>query len=585
MQIYLNRGLCEIKKQSLTNQNVLNNQTNGISTIKSDTIPFMSIPSIAFKGRLVIPTLPKGMKALPEATVTKYDKDSKKGNKLQQEVQYRVNPQDPMITKPELYTMNGAVMPGPESNRVRTIDPKSSHAEPDENGNFVYDENTEQFDRVNSYLFTEKTLKLYEKNLGREIPWAFPGQQIKVHPRAGVMMNAYYSRWDQEIKLFYFNSETNPEEVCYTGKMADVIVHETGHAVLDGLRPNYLSWGGDGKAIHEGFGDASAMLVALSNEKLIDRLIESTGGDLRKENIVASLAEQFGTAIYGDKQAYIRNAIHDLKMSDFESGKESKEVHNFGRLAAGTFYDIMEQIALKHKETIPLKEALVKTTSDLSKIIARAMGDFGPIGMIKFNDLAFALITADKRDFDGEYADIIKKVFIEREIVKPKEIATWEKEMTKMPAIKLPAKTMDGKNSVEKFLEKHKATLKLPENNKYELQSAYSNIYGETFMHLRAPRIFDIPDVDPSDPMSDGTTQIMLYDCITLAFDKEGKLFYKAENETTAVDIDDAIIDVQNTIKKMQLAADNGLNIKPLAFRDSSNPNILIKAPVLEDPI
>jgi hypothetical protein len=565
-----------LRKNKAEKQNLENSKVS-TPDIKDSKLSFMSIPSVAFAGKLVVPNLPKGLNADPEAKIHLEKTKPLQELEKQPVVNYKVYPQDPLVSKPEVYKLKGEVAPGPESARVKTVD-KSEVAKPDAKGNYLYDEKTPQFDRVNAYLFASKTLKLYEDALGRKIDWAFPNDQIKIHPRAGVTMNAYYSRWDQEIKLFYFQNKFDPKETCYTSKMADVVTHEAGHAVLDGLRPSYIGWGSHGGAIHEGFGDSTAMLVCMQNEKLLDDVIKRTGGDLKKENWIASLAEQFGKAVYGNKM-YLRNAINDLKMSDFETGRESKEVHNFGRLFGAFFYDLICEATAQNAKSMPLKDALMKTREDLTKLFARAMGDFSPPGNVYFDDIAKAMLQAEKTDLKGEYKEVLQNVLKSREILKAKEITNWEQSQKQVPSMQLPSAMLDSKSTIETFVNQNKAKLNLPADNKYSLESAYTNDFGETFVQLKAPKEVSLPF---------GTEQfaLHLYDGATLGFDKAGKLFYVGENKTTSMEVQDAVEDAMKHLNKMQDMQDKGMTIgQPTVYKMPGSSNVIVKVPKIEDPV
>lgn len=540
-----------------------------------DTLSFMSIPTMAFKGNLVVPRMPKGINSSPKPTISVQDMPMMAEKIEAPTVKYLVNPQDPLITKPEVYTMKGEVAPGPEGTRVKTVD-QSEKATPSAQGSYIADINTPQFDRVNAYVFTQQTLQNYEEALGRKIPWAFPSEQIDVFPLAGETMNAYYSRWDQQIKLFYFDSRTKPVEKCFTSKMADVVVHETGHAVLDGLKPSYIGWGSHGGAIHEGFGDSSSMLAAMSNKTVVDEVIKQTGGDLRKENYIASLAEQFGKAVYGNKM-YLRNAINDLKLSDFETGKESTEVHNFGRLYAALFYDIMEQVAKDKAKIMPLDKALMETSKDLSKLLVRAMGDFSPPGNIYYTDAALALLKAEEKDFGGQYKDILVKVLLDRDVLRMPEIKAWEDEQKNLPDLQLMPKSLQTQESIIDLVNNNKALLKLPANTNYQLESAYNNAFGEVFIQLKSPIAIDVPGFSGF--------KINMYDGLTLGFDKNGKLFYKAENQTKQFEIDDALEDVKSQLKKLEDAQRQGITIQPTLYRSNEDQNVLVKMPRIDEPV
>lgn len=550
---------------------------NNKTQLNINTLSFMSIPSIAFSGRLVVPKLPENLSASPKPYIGFKDKEVKRFTETEPVINYKVFPQDPLISQPEMYKMKGMVEAGPSNERIMTVD--NSEPVTMKDGAFNEDVSSAGFDRVNTFLFMNKTLKMYENALGREVPWSFGEDQIKAHPRAGEKMNAYYSRFDGEIKLFYFNHKFKPEEKCYTSKMADVITHETGHAILDGLKPSYIGWGSHGGAIHEGFGDSSAMLVAMMNDKLLDKVVEQTKGDLRKENYVASLAEQFGEAVYGNRK-YLRNAINDLKLSDFNTGKESQEVHNFGRLFGAMFYDIICDMTAKNAESMELKPALVKTRDDLTKLFARAMGDFAPPGNVYYDDIAKALLQADKTDFGGKYKDVLSNVLTKREILSREEIEDWQAKQTKLPDIKIPTlTTFDTKATITEFVSKNKDALGLDPGINYQLESTYSNEFGEIFIQLKGSRKV------PVKSEQFGDYYIYVNDGVTLGFDNDCKLFCKLVNQTRPFEIDDAVMDAKNELEKLSQNQEKGIKLPPNIYQESKRSKVLVKVPRLEDPV
>src|SRR5262249_41558056 len=146
--------------------------------------------------------------------------------------------------------------------------------------------------------------------------------RIKVDPHAGNGANAFYS---EEDNLLGFHSFKSNGETIYAAQSADVVSHETGHAVLDGIRDLYNeSFGLGPAAFHESFGDMTAVLVALHHDALVKRLLKWTKGNLRLENFVAALAEQVteranteGEPIHG-RTVYLRNALNGFTSVPFD---------------------------------------------------------------------------------------------------------------------------------------------------------------------------------------------------------------------------------------------------------------------------
>ena len=553
------------------------NKSEYFSIDKSNKLSYLSIPSIAFAGNFVVPVMPEVQSFVKPkiGNLLERTKFEEENNFLQ--TSYTVYPQDPLVSKPEKQVLRGEVKPGPENNRIKVYG-DSEPAVINSKGEFDPKIDTPQFDRVNAFYFANKAVNLYEKTLGRKLPWAFEDKQVKLFPRAGVMANAYYNRWGAEIKLFYYQNSFDKQETCYTSKMADIITHETGHAIIDGMRPTYATWGYYGGAIHEGFGDATAMLVALQNDKIIDKVIEQTAGDLRKENMVASLAEQFGNTLRKDRAMYLRNAINDMKMSDFDTGKAKKEVHVLGRLLDAAFYDIYVDMVSDYKKSSPLKEAMIKARDDLTRLHARAVADFMPVANVYVEDFARAYLKADKVDFDGKYSNILEKLFLKRELLNASNAKGWEQELTNLPLLKIDKSVVESNKTIEKFVNSHNKILKVPSDNHYEVETAYSNADGETFIHLKAPREIELPVKNDDNNKPYG---IIVYDVMSLGFNENGELFYKSVKNTRRRGVKEAIEEATKaleTLEDRQTKPEWDPGLSPV-YKQSNTSNVLIKPP------
>lgn len=91
-------------------------------------------------------------------------------------------------------------------------------------------------------------------------------------PHAFVDANAFYSREDRALNIGYFQAEskTKPHFV-FTCLSHDIVVHETTHAVLDGLRVGFMNLSGpDQAAFHEGFSDVVALLSIFSLNDVVE---------------------------------------------------------------------------------------------------------------------------------------------------------------------------------------------------------------------------------------------------------------------------------------------------------------------------
>ena len=132
------------------------------------------------------------------------------------------------------------------------------------------------FHARNVYGLVMATLARFEYALGRRVAWGFPGHQLKVVPHAFAVANAFYSP-DSEALLFgYFD---RGERTIFTCLSHDVVVHETTHALLHGLRGRFLrASSADQAAFHEAFADVVALLSVFSMREVVQRLIDHYAG-------------------------------------------------------------------------------------------------------------------------------------------------------------------------------------------------------------------------------------------------------------------------------------------------------------------
>jgi hypothetical protein len=212
--------------------------------------------------------------------------------------------QDPSVNAEEL-------APGPRGYRVQIIDYDSSRGVLNqpleyqllENGAYddpfkdVSDEtllNNAQFHAQNVYAIIMRTLARFESALGRRVGWNFQGHQLEVAPHAFADANAFYSKDAHALLFGYFPSsdgngqwnEPSEEgdgnerrlqgrEMIFTCLSHDVIVHETTHALLDGLRGRYTDPSSPEQgAFHEGFADIVALLSIFSLPAVVETIID-----------------------------------------------------------------------------------------------------------------------------------------------------------------------------------------------------------------------------------------------------------------------------------------------------------------------
>ncbi len=265
-------------------------------------------------------------------------------------------------------------------------------------------------------------------------------QSLYVEPRAGKQLNAYY---DRQALRFFYAMDPIKKVMVYASNSAEVVLHETGHALLDALRPDlfnvqsYEIWG-----FHESFGDIHAILNSLQYDLMIDTMLAQTKGDLRQSSVVTELAEEMGQAIYdltGGKGGYsagcLRNAFNSFTYVEPETlprdgmdNQLTNEPHSYSRVFTGTWYDLLVEIyEMNRRVGQDPKTALIGARDVLTSYTYNAIPNV-PATLRFYDAFAKAMLVQDKLN-DYKYNAVMNDVFIKRNIlrqpVKPMAAMNW----------------------------------------------------------------------------------------------------------------------------------------------------------------
>ncbi|MBX3169128.1 MAG: M36 family metallopeptidase [Candidatus Eremiobacteraeota bacterium] len=303
-----------------------------------------------------------------------------------------------------------------EGPRVGVWDQEVMKASADSQGNYLYGPESRKFDQVQAFVSSQKTLDLFEGYAQRTLPWAFEGETLGVGPHAGEGANAYYQRSYGSLSFYYFDSKALGRRV-QTSQSADVVSHETGHAILDGLKPEFgRTFDRETKAYHEAFGDCAAMLLTLSRPANREAILKETGGDLRKENCLSRMGEEFGYAVRRmnkddrDDRDYLRTHLNDFRYidpntlpADGPREKLTGEAHSFCQVWTRAFYDTLA--------------GLFEKTGDMGKA-GEIGGNLLTLGThmvsptrARYSQLAGAMLRADQLLYGGENSGILRQAF------------------------------------------------------------------------------------------------------------------------------------------------------------------------------
>ncbi len=328
------------------------------------------------------------------------------------------------------------------------------------------------------YAVASETLERFEAALGRRVRWRRPVDEkgepiyhkknrLLLHPHAMREANAFYSPGAHAILFGYFRaSKTDPGrnlpgQTVFTCLSHDIVVHETTHAIVDGIRAHFMEPTNiDVAAFHEAFADLAALFRHFSHRETLVDTLQKTGGmlyalhlksaaadfadpgaapasdaqgdariqaDLAESNPMIELASQFGQAV--GMHGALRSALGvPPNARDIET---TTEPHARGSILVAAVFDAYFSVYLaratpllrvyraggRSGDDVPmvLAELLAAQASRTAEMFftlcARAL-DYCPPVDITFGDFLRALITAD-RDFFPDDKDGVRDALMQ----------------------------------------------------------------------------------------------------------------------------------------------------------------------------
>lgn len=317
----------------------------------------------------------------------------------------------------------GVVLQGPRDARITHGQPGIAAVSPNAFGDFIAQPDTDQFDAIHTFAVVRQTLNMYQGALAKDgqaarLPWQWNSANntapLSVFPHGlPNVMNAFYSRNDKALKFGDFVPDGASARV-YTCRSLDIVSHETGHAVLDGLKPQWLlnsnppQTGG----LHESFGDLTAIFLTLSQLDQVEAVIAQTKANLHDKTFLADMAEQFGLAL--GRSNGLRNADNELTLAD-----TGNEVHAISQVFTGAIYDILADIFAFQRRPGVLDDAVVLHRSGeyLRGLVLRALIEAPDFGAT-FADVANQMLRLAGADGSApEYRAFIRNRFGARQVL------------------------------------------------------------------------------------------------------------------------------------------------------------------------
>ncbi len=303
-------------------------------------------------------------------------------------------------------------------------------------------EGNPQFHQQMVYAVAMTTIGHFEQALGRVMLWAprlvhdeqgnvqdgVYVQRLRIYPHALREANAYYSPKKKALLFGYFpttdaDPASAPGTMVFTCLSHDIIVHETTHALLDGMHPRFSeSTNYDVLALHEAFADIAALFQHFSHPEVLHDQIAMTRGDLASQNLLGQLAQQLGRAI--GRGSALRDALGGPddegvwrpKEPDPRRYEQTTAPHARGSVLVAAVFDAflliykdriadLLRIATQGTGVLPpgeihpdlvqrLAQEAAKSARHVLHMCIRAL-DYCPPVDVTFGDYLRAIITAD----------------------------------------------------------------------------------------------------------------------------------------------------------------------------------------------
>lgn len=268
-----------------------------------------------------------------------------------------------------------------------------------------------------------KTVRLFERALGRKVLWApvwseekqtyEPTWRLRIYPHALREKNAYYSRKQRALLFGYFKAtqRSTGANWVFTALSHDIIVHETTHAILDGLHPRLIEpTNDDSLAFHEAFADIAALFSHFMLKEAVSHHVAQNGGRLDQSSLMSGLASQFAKGTSG--RASLRDYL--ASPADPDVLENTIEAHDRGAILVAAVFDAFLTIyrartgdLLRLANIIPgssphlhpdlverLTDEAMKTADHVLRMCIRALDYLPPID-VRFGDFLRSIVTAD----------------------------------------------------------------------------------------------------------------------------------------------------------------------------------------------
>ena len=345
---------------------------------------------------------------------------------------------------------------------------------------------THDFMQISTFATVLKMLDFFESAdmLGRKIPWAFDAKKLSIIPQAGEAKNAFYDRRNHSLQFYYH--EAKKGHTIYTALSHDIVVHESTHAILDGVAPDlFNSILPESLALHEAIADISAIIQTLLNEMVLFSYEALTGGTDKDEySVLTNIAEEFGADIrIGEGRNYLRRMKNDFRIKntpnediDTQLIVNQENPHHLSQVLSGVLYFVIEA-RMRNTERRSydiysgLDKVFIPAARRVARIIFRAL-DYLPPGEASFIDYGRAFVVAAKTTYKRPQKEVrwLKEEFVRRGIVQHEDELESDFELVKLKLTNTQAtKLAENDEILADFVKKHRDIFQIPNGEDYSI--------------------------------------------------------------------------------------------------------------------
>ncbi len=216
-----------------------------------------------------------------------------------------------------------------------------------------------------TYAVAMETYDRFTRALGRDSgfgPIPHEDRRLRLVPRAFNDANAYYDReagavlfgWDTAKE--FAQGRSQPGGNVFLCLSRDIIAHEVTHAMLDGLRPNFLRpTHADVSGLHEGISDLVAIFLHFTQHDIVAMAIESTQGSPYGDQL-SSIGHQFGFDLI-DGRNPLRTAVHATALDGQPLPAELRyrpemEEHDLGSVLVSAVFEAYRRVFERQTRTL-----------------------------------------------------------------------------------------------------------------------------------------------------------------------------------------------------------------------------------------